>query len=118
MLAQRELAKGRDRAGTRRMLEREVKSPLRLREPAPAAIGERGVPFVPDTAGLVTELRPARELKGNSVIATFETDGEHRVRVNQVSDFTKVLELAVAPGHYRAAVRAHRHDGRADLEDD
>src|SRR6185503_20249318 len=59
-----------------RLLKGEIEPALGFREPTPAAIVKRGVPLVPHTAGIVTKLRAAGQLKLNVLISAAQPDLE------------------------------------------
>jgi hypothetical protein len=98
------------------LLEGQEEAAHRLGQPAPFAVGERGVPLVPDAAGGVLELRSADQLEGDVPELALHADVERRQRLDEVGDLAERLQAAVAAADKALAMGTYGDEGGADLE--
>src|SRR5260221_801774 len=96
-------------------LERNVVPSLRLGDPAPAAVVERGVPLVPDAAHGVAHLRAAGEAEADLAVHAGEVAAQGGTGVDERADFADQLRRDVTAGDDRMAEIADDDNRRADL---
>ncbi len=93
--------------GRQLVLEGQIVSALGFREPAPPLpAAERDVPFVPDPARRVADLRPAGDFKRHAFELPPQPALERRVSLGEIRHFAQVFEFSVRPPYGGMATRA------------